>query len=267
MSATQTEMLPAADPAEGLRLVIPGRHLPAGEGWSWIAAGWKLFTLAPLMWIVSILVVLVLAIVVSLVPIVGSLAFQVLNATIGAGFVVACRSLERGGEFELEHLFAGFRTRFANLLLVGLLLLAGWIAIFLVFAAFAGFSILAALMAGHAQDIASSVMASAMSILLGALVACALTVPLLAAYWFAPALVVMHGLGPVEAMKESFVASFRNFGAFLVYGIIMLIFAIVAAIPFGLGYLVWVPLAIASTYAAYRAIFTEDATPAAALAP
>ena len=102
---------------------------------------------------------------------------------------------------------------------------------------------------------------------LALLVALALMVPLLAAYWFAPALVVMHGLGPVEAMKQSFAGCMRNFVPFLVYGIVMTAFAMVAAIPLGLGFLVWIPLAVASTYAAYRGIFTVQAAPAPAVAP
>jgi uncharacterized membrane protein len=258
MSATQMEGVPATGAASDLRLVLPGRSLPAGDGWAWIASGWRLFTRAPLMWIVAILLVFVAAIVIGLVPFIGALVFQVLNATIAAGFVVACRSLERGGEFELEHLFAGFKTNFGNLVIVGLLLLAGYIVIFLVFAAVAGFSILTAALTGHTQDLAATVMSSAMTIVLGTLVALALMVPLFAAYWFAPALVVMHGLSPVAAMKESFSACFRNFMPFLVYGIVMTVFAILAVIPFGLGMLVWMPLTIASTYAAYRQIFTED---------
>jgi uncharacterized membrane protein len=114
-------------------------------------------------------------------------------------------------------------------------------------------------MSGDAQAIASQAMASALTILLGALVAVALTVPLMAAFWFAPALVVMHGLGPVEAMKQSLVGCLRNWIPFLVWSIVMLVFAILAAIPFGLGYLVWLPLAITSSYAAYRGIYTEPA--------
>jgi uncharacterized membrane protein len=261
MSATQAEGIPAAGAGGDLRLVLPGRKLAAGAGWTWIASGWGLFTRAPLMWIVSILLLFVAAIVIGLVPFVGSIAFQILNATITAGFMVACRSLERGGEFELEHLFAGFKTQFGNLVIVGLLLLAGYIVIFLVFAAIAGFSILGAILAGHSQDAAHAILASAMAVALGTLVALALMVPLLAAYWYAPALVVMHGMAPVAAMKESFVACFRNFVPFLVYGIVMTLFAILAVIPFGLGFLVWIPLAIASTYASYREIFTEEAVP------
>lgn len=260
MSATQTEWTPPPQ-ADGLTLV-PVRSLPAGEGWTWIARGWKLFTRAPLMWILSMLIVFVAAVVMNFVPIIGGIAFQVLNAVIAAGFVVACRSLERGGEFELEHLFAGFRIRFGNLVIVGLLFLAGSIAIFLVFAAFLGFTILGAVLTGDSQAIAATVMKSFFGLALGGLVALALWVPLIAAFWFAPALVVMHDVPPMEAMKQSFIGSFRNFVPFLVYGIVMLVFALVAAIPLGLGFLVWMPLAITSSYAAYRAIYTDDAAPA-----
>lgn len=262
MSATQTEWTTPSQP-DGLTLVLPPRSLPAGDGWTWIARGWQLFARAPLMWIVSMLVVLVAAIVVNFVPIVGGLVFQALNAVIAAGFVVACRSLERGGEFELEHLFAGFKTRFGSLVVVGLLFLAGSVAIFLVFAAFLGFTILGAVLTGDSQAVAATVMKSAFALALGGLVALALWVPLIAAFWFAPALVVMHDVRPTEAMKQSFVASFRNFVPFLLYGVVMLLFAILAAIPIGLGFFVWMPVTIASTYAAYRMIFTDEAPPAA----
>jgi uncharacterized membrane protein len=259
MSATPSQMPPPDEPAAGLNLVLPGRHCDAGAGWTWVAEGWRLFKRAPLMWIIALLLVIVAAILLGLVPIVGSLVFQALNGVIAAGFMVACRSLEQGGEFELEHLFAGFKARFPALLAVGLLVMAGWIVILLVFAAFVGFSILGAVLTGNIASVTAAVLASMASILLGILVATALSVPLMAAFWFAPALVALHGLAPLAAMRASFVACFANFVPFLVYGIVMLFFAILAAIPFGLGYLVWIPLAISSTYAAYRAIFTEDA--------
>ena len=240
-----------------LKLVLPGRGLPVAAGWQWIVQGWALFTRAPLMWILSIIVVFVIAIVVSLVPIIGSLVFQLLQAVFAGGFVVAARSLEKGGEFELGDLFAGFSRRFVNLMLVGLLMLLGWIAILLVFLVFAGFSLLTAFIAGDSESAVTALAASAGSMMLGALVVLALMVPLMAAYWFAPALVMMHDLSPVAAMKASFFACFRNFVPFLLYGLVMTIAAVLAAIPFGLGFLVWVPLAIASTYVAYRQIFTE----------
>lgn len=253
------EAVNVAAPGEGLRLVLPGRVNPAGAGVTWIGEGWRLFVKAPLMWIVAIVIVFVAAVVMSLVPIVGSIAFQLLNACITAGFVVACRSLERGGDFELDHLFAGFKPpHFFNLVLIGLFFLIGGLILLGVFAVFAGLSVMTAFVTGSTGDAVTAMAASGVAILLGLLVMLALLVPLLAAYWFAPALVIMHGMGPWDAMKASFFGCFRNIVAFLIYGIVMCVLAIVASIPLGLGFLVWIPVAIASTYAAYRAIFTEE---------
>ena len=258
MSTSPAQLPPSPEPVPFPPL-RPSRTLPAGEGWTWIVQGWRLFARSPLMWILSLLIVIVAMIVIGLVPILGHIVVNVLQAVIAGGYAVACRSLEQGGDFELEQLFAGFRTRFTSLLIVGLVLLAGTIVILLVFAAFVGFSILPVLFSGDQVAISSAVMNSIMSILLGGLVAAALFVPLTAAYWFAPALVILSGMGPLEAMKESFIGCMRNFVPFLVYGIVMFVFAIVAAIPLGLGYLVFVPVAIASVYAGYRGIFTEGA--------
>ena len=179
------------------------------------------------------------------------------------GRIVACRAIERGGEFELEHLFAGFKTRTASLMLIGLLLLVGMVVLLLVFMFFVGIGILGAILAANAENMMEVVAGSAMAILLGSLVTLALMVPLLAAYCFAPALVIMHGVSPMDAMKASFGACMRNFMPFLLYGIVMMVLCIVAVIPLGLGLLVWIPLSFTSTYAAYRDIFTEDSRPAA----
>jgi uncharacterized membrane protein len=75
------------------------------------------------------------------------------------------------------------------------------------------------------------------------------------AYWFAPALVVLNGETPVAALQKSFAASLRNVGAFLLYGVIYIGLAIVASIPFGLGWLVLGPMIVGSCYAGWRTIF------------
>ena len=259
MSATEMQDTPpSAEIDPELRLVMPGRGLDAGAGWSWIVKGWELFTRAPLMWIVSLVIIFVIAAAVSLLPIIGQILFQLIQGVLAGGLMVACRALEKGGEFELEHLFSGFSKRFVPLLLVGVVMLVGWIVIFLVFLAFAGVGLLGAFMTGDPELAISSGAASLGPILLGTLVMLALMVPLMAAYWFAPALVMMHDMKPVAAMKASFFACFRNFVPFLNYGLVMSVAGILAILPFGLGFLVWVPVAIASTYVAYRQIFTDD---------
>ena len=264
MSATDVPATPPTEPYDPeLKLVIPGRGLPAGAGWDWIAEGWPLFTKAPLMWILSLLVILVVCVVMAFVPILGQIALQIVQPVVIAGYMVACRQLEKGGEFEIEHLTTGFSKRFVPLLIVAVLFFIGQLIVLAVMAAFLGVGLLGGgllggVVSGDAENATHAMMAAAGPMLIGMLVALALMVPLVAAYWFAPALVMMHDMKPVAAMKESFFACFRNFVPFLVYGIVMSIAGFLAVIPFGLGMLVWVPLAITSTYVAYRQIFTED---------
>src|SRR5436189_1024933 len=126
----------------GMRLVLPGRGLPLGAGWDWVARGWQIFAAAPLMWILSVIVILVIAIAMAFIPIIGQLVFQLLQPVFGGGLVAACRAIERGEEFEIEHLFAGFKHRFGPLMIVGLVFLIGTVVILLVFFLFAGMSLL-----------------------------------------------------------------------------------------------------------------------------
>ena len=255
----------------GLQLVIPGKSLPAGAGWDWIAGGWKLFLRAPLMWIIALVILFVIAIVAAFIPFIGSLAFQIMQSVFAGGFIAACRNIERGGEFELEHLFAGFKKNFGSLVVVGLLFLAGGVIIMLVFVALLamtmGTAVLGAFASADPDAAIAAAGASIVMVLVGLLVMMALLVPLLAAYWFAPALVVMHDMKPVTAMRESFFACLRNFIPFLVYGLVVFVLAIVAAIPFFLGYLVLIPVLFGSTYVAYRQIFTYETAAPTVLAP
>ena len=83
----------------------------------------------------------------------------------------------------------------------------------------------------------------------------ALLLPLIAMNWFAPALIALHDVPLGRALKWSMVGCFKNFLPFLLYSIIMMIFLMAAAIPLMLGWLVAVPILIASIYAAYRDIY------------
>ena len=267
---TTNELQPGHSAPEELRLVMPGKRVPAARGVAWITEGWRLFAKAPLMWLLAMLLLFLFSIIISIVPFVGTAVVQVLNPVYTAGFSVACRSLERGGEFEMEHLLAGFKTRFGPLAIVGLLFLAGMIVILLVFALAAGFSVIGAFLSGVStpEDLPSVVASSAMPILLGLLIALALWVPLLAAYWFAPTLVILHDVPPAKSMVASFAACFRNFVPYLVYGVAILAIGLVASLPTlfipYVGWLVSVAafvviyiVNVTAAYAAYRDIFTE----------
>ena len=262
MAATQDQAASGEALDAGLQLDVPGKSLPAGAGMEWVTGGWQIFMKSPLMWIVSLVILFVLAIVLAFIPFIGSLAFQLGQAVFAGSYMAACRNIERGGEFELEHLFAGFKVRFVPLLIVGLIFTIASIVLVVLFFLLVGLSLLPAFLSGDSSAVSAAMAGSMIAMLLGSLVMLALFVPVVAAYWFAPALVMIHDMAPVDAMKASFFASFRNFVPFLLYGVVMLVGGIVAMIPFGLGMLVWVPVAIGSTYVAYRQIFTTDTTAA-----
>ena len=67
-----------------------------------------------------------------------------------------------------------------------------------------------------------------------------------AALWFAPALVVFRHVAPVDAVMASLRAVLKNVLPFLLYGLIQLVLAVAASIPFGLGWLVLLPVMLLS---------------------
>ncbi len=243
-------------PAEGAA-AAPGqfsgraRAVDAGRSWEWLVSGFGLFRKQPGMWILLLIVYLVLSVLIALVPLLGSIANLVLYPVFIAGLMLGCSALERGEELEIGHLFAGFKQNTSDLLMVGLLALVGWIVILIpMFVIVGGGAFFAAL-----RGDASAVAAFGLTFALAFLVVLALSIPLYMALWFAPVLVALHQLKPMDALKESFFACLRNIVPFLLYGVIVLVLTFIAAIPFGLGFLLLVPVVIASIYTAYKDIF------------
>jgi hypothetical protein len=233
--------------------VMGGRAVGAGQGWTWIADGFGLFKKAPGMWVALVIVLFVILVVLAFIPMLGAVATFLLMPLFVGGLMLGCRALQGGGELELGHLFAGFKTHTANLVVLGALAIGGWIIVMLPVIAIVGTGTMFGMMRGDAAGAA----AMGGSFVLAGLVAMALSIPIYMALWFAPALVVLRGLAPVAAVKESFLGCLMNIVPFLIYGLVMLVLGIVAAIPLGLGWLVLGPVAIASVYTAYRDIYGD----------
>jgi uncharacterized membrane protein len=90
---------------------------------------------------------------------------------------------------------------------------------------------------------------------LAVLIWLALMLPVVMAMWFAPCLVVFQQQGAMQAIQASFSGCMRNVMPFLVYGLILLVPAILATIPFALGWLVLGPLVVTSLYTSYKDIY------------
>lgn len=228
-----------------------GRGVDAGRGWDWIAAGWELFKKQAGMWIAVVLVAFVVFFVLALIPVVGSLATFVLSPVFAAGVLVCAREVDEGRSMEVGHLFAGFRGKLGPLATVGAIYLGAAVVIALVVGLATGASVFT-MMSGGGPEMTP---AAAMTVILALLIMLALLLPVIMAVWFAPALVMFHDKAPVDAMKESFSGCLRNIVPFLVYGVVMMVFGVIAAIPLGLGWLVLGPVLCASFYASYKDIY------------
>ncbi|MBR9868733.1 MAG: hypothetical protein GYB20_07395 [Oceanospirillales bacterium] len=225
--------------------------VPASHGWRWLAEGFGHFKQNPVAWIVAIVIWVIISTVLSVIPVVGSVGVTIISPVITAGFMLGCRSQEEGGDFRIGHLFSGFSNNVGQLMLVGLLYMVSVFVVVVGIMIFAGGAVF--MMGGGNPDNMGPGMMSAMVLpmLIGAL----FIVPVIMAYWFAPALVVLNGVSAITAMKMSFSACLKNMLAGLVYSIIVTVLLIVAVIPFGLGLLVVIPMLAASMYTAYRDIF------------
>jgi len=256
-AAPRAHVADALPDGAGAEFVPGGQRVAAGEGWTWIAEGFELFRRQPGMWIALFLVFVVVAGVAGMIPFVGSVATIVFGPVLSAGIVIGTRTLDRGGELEIAHLFAGFREKTGALVAVGALYLAGlavlMVAVFLV----AGAGAAAVFMGIKGGVDTGSIGAGAvMGLLLAVLVAVALSIPLVMAIWFAAPLVVFHDLAPVEAMKASFAGCLKNLWPFLLYGLVVVVLSVLATLPLLLGWLVLGPVLAASFYTSYRGIFT-----------
>lgn len=227
------------------------RTVPAGNAFEWLRQGWAIFVANPGIWIAMTLIFLVIFVGMSIVPVIGQLAAQVLTPVFSAGVLLACQKAWKEERIEIPDLFAGFKRNTGDLVMVGVLYMAAMLALVAIVVVVGGGSVAGGLLMGRP---ASYGMAAG-GMLLAVLFAVALSVPIFMALWFAPALVVFNNMRPVPALKASFNACLKNMLPFLVYGLITTVLCFFAALPVGLGFLILGPVMAGSVYASYRDIF------------
>ena len=233
-----------------------GRSVDAGQGWAWIVGGFDLFKKQPGMWIAVVIIFVLILVAFAFLNVIfflGSIATLLLTPVFAGGLMLGCRTLQGGGQLEIEHLFAGFKAHTGNLIALGALSLVGGIVVILPMVLIVGVGSFF----GATQGDAAGAMVIGGSLMIGWLVTMALSILLYMALWFAPALVVLRGAAPMAAITASFFACLKNFIPFLIYGIVTLVLGIIASIPLGLGWLVLGPVVIASIFVAYRDIFGD----------
>lgn len=238
--------------------------------------GYQLFRKNPLAWSLLTTTYFVLIISANLVPVVGPILMTILLPVFSVGFLLASKSLQEGGNINLGYLFAGFKTELQPLITLGGIYLVSMILIFGLSSLIDDGVVMKVLLFGDQSipnflEDAQSIIAIQFVIVLHLL--------LLAANWFAPALILFNKVSPANSLMISFTACICNLLPLLIYSLILagLSFLLMMlgnaltnlfpikpeiALSFSLFIAITVvtPIMFASCYISYRDIFLRDTT-------
>jgi uncharacterized membrane protein len=231
------------------------RSVDAGHGVNWWVEGWGMFAKNAALWIVLALIMLIIFLVLAFIPLIGALAGALLAPVFLGSWMLAARKAESGGALEVGDLFLAFKgDKVTPLLVVGGVLLVAAIVIGVLMTVL-GLGAVFGAAAGGANGSMGGVFAAMGVGMLAMLIGLVFGVVVGMATWFAPALVVFKNVAPIEAVKQSFNASMKNIVPFLLWSVIYIVAAIIASIPFGLGWIVLIPVLLLTVYLSYKDVF------------
>ena len=246
---------PVGDYVAGEHAILEtARSVPANHGMAWYREAWRLFKLSPGIWIGIWIVFVLILLVISIVPLIGSLVAAVLTPVFVGGTMIAARNSDRNNGARFGDLFAGFSGRAGALMLIGVIQLALSLVFFLVFALIVGFGGAFSMLMGEMSPGAMSSGAIGTIVLLS-IASAVIFIPITNAVWLASGLTALDGAGALDALRRAFGATFRNILAVIVLVLITFVLAIVATIPFGLGWLVLGPVILLVIYAQFEDLF------------
>lgn len=246
--------------------------LPARRGWLWLAAGFAIFRKNPPLLTFLVISYWMLAAVMNLVPLIGSIIATLCIPAFSVSLMNACRELDQGRPIGPLLLFSGFRENRRALLILGGLYLGATVGILAISSLLDGGLLMQMILAGTPpgeQALTSEPFLAATRLAL------ILLVPLMMAYWYAPALAAWHGFTAGKALFFSFYACLRNWRAFIAYAAAIIVFGalmpgailglLAVLIPEGVNFvatlftvpmlLILAPTLFASFYASYRDVF------------
>ncbi len=204
------------------------KKVSASKGWKWISSAARLFFGEPFKWLAMGFIAAIISFPVVLIPIIGSLIYYIPVMIFAGGFMIAAQKQMEGDSLEIKYIFSGFSQNRNQLVLLGVFYVIGMFAIGLVSAVMFfltfGSGFLPILMGeAPSPEVMASSTDNMMTFALIALVATALTIPIMMAAWFSAPLVSLGNRSAIQAFKQSFQACIKNILPFLVYGLAYLV--------------------------------------------
>jgi hypothetical protein len=192
----------------------------ARQGMVWLAQAYTMFKQQRLAWIVLLLGYYLVLLLLRAVPVLGPYAMTVMKPVFAVGLLAAAWTQERGSPPKLSQLFEGFRANLWALLPIGLFFVIGITTAVFASSLVDGGKLLDFLSAGGAmteEQLASALAGGSLQI--GMLFSALLSIPVLIATWWAPALVVFQDARAGAALVASLRAALANWRPLSIYAL------------------------------------------------
>ena len=233
----------------------------AGWGVSWITNALSIFKDNFLLWLGIGVVYLIIAIVMSAIPIIN-FVFSLISFVFVGGIIKGADAQVTGKELRFDHLFSAFSTHLLPLIVLFVLYM---VALIIAFIPIGIILIVVSHVMGGIGNVDSMMTAeqigagSIVAILLVLLFSMIAFFFLFVMVWFAPALIVLHNIAPTEAMKMSVKGCLKNILPLFVFSLLLPLLALLSILfTLGLAILVVVPIGMITYYTSYRDVWTDQ---------
>ncbi|GAB4063016.1 BPSS1780 family membrane protein [Uliginosibacterium sediminicola] len=195
---------------------LQARKLPAARGFYWLSGGFRLWRSNPLALSMTTLFGLSLSLLIGSIPWLGSLIICLLVPFVDAILLRVCHALTQGGRPDPRTWRAALERNARSLLILGLVMfvmlslsqaLSGWVA---------GDDVERTL-----SDAANASAPMPANVLWAALIYVLCASVLSVIMWIAPMLSAYADVPPFKSLVFSIIACWRNKGAFLVFGLVL----------------------------------------------
>lgn len=239
-------------------LLTEPRPCDAGRGIAWLTQAWKLFKSQWLKWLLVFWAVGIVFGVLGLIPIVDILISLVSFNLVG-GFILMAAEQANGRDFGFETFLTAFTKHFVPLFLLTIIYFAVMVAAIMVLGIIAVALITAMGISIDAIDAEFLIQDGFLWVVLLFLVGMLVVFLMLMATWFAPALMILHGVKVIDAMKMSFKGCLKNILPFLVYSLVGgTAVVVIAILTLGLALIPLLPILTMVYYTSYRDVWTEE---------
>lgn len=189
---------------------MQARRLPARHGFLWLIASFRLFRANPPLLTALTMAYLFVVVAVNLLPLIGPFLVPLALPALIVVLANGCRAIERGGGIGGVALTHGIQQHRVSLVRLGGLHLLGSIVILAASTIIEGGQLS---LVGPGKTIDEEQMLATMARLM------IIALPVVTAFWFAPLLTAWDEVPPLKSVFFSFIACWRNWRAFAVYGL------------------------------------------------